>query len=115
MPEISQEAMENKVILAGPFSFTAILRMIRQSYENFRVQKNIYTIINHVKAFEKEFDNFSGEFYKIGDRISSLQKQYDVVSSTRFNQLVRKIDKVKEEGGQIPQGEQKKLLEVGKE
>jgi len=115
MPEISQEAMENKVILAGPFSFTAILRMIRQSYENFRVQKNIYNIINHVKAFEKEFDNFSGEFYKIGDRISSLQKQYDVVSSTRFNQLVRKIDMVKDEGNQIPQGEQKKLLEVVKE
>lgn len=115
MPDLSQEAMESKVILAGPFSFTAILRMIRQSYENFRVQKNIYNIIGHVKAFEKEFDNFSGEFYKIGDRISSLQKQYDNVSSTRFNQLVRKIDKVKEEGGQVEEGEQKKLLEVVKE
>lgn len=115
MPDLSQEAMESKVILAGPFSFTAILRMIRQSYENFRVQKNIYSIIGHVKAFEKEFDNFSGEFYKIGDRISSLQRQYDNVSSTRFNQLVRKIDKVKEEGGQVEEGEQPNLLDVVKE
>ena len=115
MPDISQEAMEGKVILAGPFSFTAILRMIRQSYENFRVQKNIYNIIGHVKAFEKEFDNFSGEFYKIGDRIDSLQKQYDTVSTTRFNQLVRKVDKVKEEGGQIEEGEQPNLLDVVKE
>lgn len=115
MPDISQEAMEGKVILAGPFSFTAILRMIRQSYENFRVQKNIYSIIGHVKAFEKEFDNFSGEFYKIGDRIDSLQKQYDTVSTTRFNQLVRKVDKVKEEGGQIEEGEQPNLLDVVKE
>jgi DNA recombination protein RmuC len=115
MPDLSQEAMESKVILAGPFSFTAILRMIRQSYENFRVQKNIYNIIGHVKAFEKEFDNFSGEFYKIGDRISSLQRQYDTVSSTRFNQLVRKIDKVKEEGGQVEEGDQPNLLDVVKE
>jgi DNA recombination protein RmuC len=115
MPDLSQEAMESKVILAGPFSFTAILRMIRQSYENFRVQKNIYNIIGHVKAFEKEFDNFSGEFYKIGDRISSLQRQYDNVSSTRFNQLVRKIDKVKEEGGQVEEGDQPNLLDVVKE
>jgi DNA recombination protein RmuC len=98
MPELSQEAMESKVVLAGPFSFTAMLRMIKQSYENFRVQKNIYNIIGHVKAFEKEFDTFSGEFYKIGDRIGSLQKQYESVSSTRFNQLVRRIDKVKQEG-----------------
>ncbi len=115
MPDLSQEAMESKVILAGPFSFTAILRMIRQSYENFRVQKNIYNIIGHVKAFEKEFDNFSGEFYKIGDRISSLQKQYDTVNTTRFNQLVRKIDKVKEEGGQVEEGDQPNLLDVVKE
>jgi len=115
MPGLSQEAMESKVILAGPFSFTAILRMVRQSYENFRVQKNIYNIIGHVKAFEKEFDSFSGEFYKIGDRISSLQKQYDTVSTTRFNQLVRKVDKVKEEGGQVEGGEQPNLLDVVKE
>lgn len=98
MPELSQEAMASKVVLAGPFSFTAMLRMIKQSYENFRVQKNIYNIIGHVKAFEKEFDTFSGEFYKIGDRIGSLQKQYESVSSTRFNQLIRRIDKVKQEG-----------------
>lgn len=111
MPELAQEAMASKVVLAGPFSFTAILRMIRQSYENFRVQKNIYNIIGHVKSFEKEFDNFSGEFYKIGDRIGSLQKQYDTVSTTRFNQLERKIDRVREEGMGVEEGKQRKLLE----
>jgi DNA recombination protein RmuC len=108
MPELSLEAMKSKVVLTGPFSFTAILRMIKQSYENFRVQKNIYNIIGHIKSFEKEFDNFSSEFYKIGDRIGSLQKQYDTVSTTRFNQLTRKIDKVREEG--IEDGEKENVL-----
>jgi DNA anti-recombination protein RmuC len=111
MPDLSQEAMSKKVILAGPFSFTAILRMIRQSYENFRVQENIYNIIGHVKSFEKEFGKFSEEFYKIGDRIGSLRKQYDTVSTTRFNQLERKIDKVKEEGLSVKEVEKKKLLD----
>ncbi|KUK75915.1 MAG: Uncharacterized protein XD93_1199, partial [candidate division WS6 bacterium 34_10] len=113
MPELSQEAMESKVVLAGPFSFTAMLRMIKQSYENFRVQRNIYNIIGHVKAFEKEFDTFSGEFYKIGDRIGSLQRQYENVSGTRFNQLIRRIDKVKQEGiGDGEEKEQKILIDV---
>jgi DNA recombination protein RmuC len=112
MPELSQEAMASKVVLAGPFSFTAMLRMIKQSYENFRVQKNIYNIITHVKSFEKEFENFSGEFYKIGDRIGSLQKQYDTVSTTRFNQLVRRIDRVKQEGLEAGDSEQKLLVDV---
>lgn len=98
MPEITEEAMSNRVILAGPFSFTAILRMVKQSYENFRVQNNIYNIISHIKAFEKEFGVFSESFYKIGDRLSSLQKQYDTVSTTRFRQLERRIDNVRLEG-----------------
>jgi len=98
MPELSQAAMSSKIVFAGPFSFTAILRMVKQSYENFRVQKNIYNIIGHVRAFEKEFTNFSDSFYKIGEKIDGLQKQYDNVSTTRFNQLVRRVDKVKQEG-----------------
>lgn len=98
MPELSQEAITQKIVLAGPFSFTAILRMVKQSYENFRVQKNIYNIIGHVKAFEKEFDTFSESFSKVGEKIDSLQKQYDTVSTTRFNQLVKRVDKVKQEG-----------------
>jgi DNA recombination protein RmuC len=110
MPELSQEAMANKIVFAGPFSFTAILRMVKQSYENFRVQKNIYNIIGHVRAFEKEFNVFSDSFYKIGEKIDGLQKQYDTVSTTRFNQLVKRVDKVKQEG-QIEEGEDEPQLE----
>ncbi len=98
MPDVVESAMQNRVVLAGPFSFTAILRMIRQSYENFRVQSNIYNIIAHVKAFEKEFGVFSEAFLKIGDRIDALDKQYDTVSTTRFKQLEKRMDKVKQEG-----------------
>ena len=111
MPEVWQEAMAKKVVLAGPFSFTAILRMIKQAYENFRVQGNIHNIIGNIKAFEKEFENFSDSFYKIGERIGSLQKQYDTVSTTRFNQLIRRVDKVKLEGA-TPEEEQKILDSV---
>ena len=94
LPEITEEAMNKKVILAGPFSFTAILRMIRQAYENFRMQKNINSIITDIQAFEKEYHKFADEFVKFGDRIDSLQKQYNTVTTTRFNQLERRIDKV---------------------
>ncbi|HOZ44763.1 DNA recombination protein RmuC [Candidatus Dojkabacteria bacterium] len=98
LPDVTEEAMASRVILAGPFSFTAILRMVKQSYDNFRVQRNIYTIISDVKAFEKEFGVFSESYYKIGEKISGLQKQYDVVSTTRFRQLEKRIDKVTQEG-----------------
>lgn len=99
MPSIWQDAMSKKVVLAGPFSFTAILRMVKQAYENFRVQENIFKIVGHVQSVEKEFDKFSEEFDKVGVRIDQLQKQYTDVSTTRVNQMRRKMDLVKLEGG----------------
>ena len=99
MPSIWEDAMSKKVVLAGPFSFTAILRMIKQAYENFRVQENIFKIVGHVQSVEKEFDKFSEEFDKVGVKIDQLQKQYSDVNTTRVNQMKRKMDLVRLEGG----------------
>jgi DNA recombination protein RmuC len=93
--DVWKEAMEKKVILAGPFSFTAILRMVRQAYQNFSYQKNIRQVIGHVQSFEKEFEKFQEEFFKVGDKIKSLDGQYQKVSTTRVNQLSRRVDKIK--------------------
>ena len=99
MPSIWEDAMAKKVVLAGPFSFTAILRMVKQAYENFRVQENIFKIVGHVQSVEKEFDKFSEEFDKVGVKIDQLQKQYSDVSTTRVNQMKRKMELVRLEGG----------------
>ncbi len=93
--DVWKDAMEKKVILAGPFSFTAILRMVRQAYQNFSYQKNIRQVIGHVQTFEKEFQKFQEEFTKVGDRIKSLDKQYHTVSNTRVNQLNKRVDMIK--------------------
>jgi DNA recombination protein RmuC len=95
MNDLWVEAMKQKVVMSGPFSFTAILRLVRQAYDNFRYQKNVQNIIGDIKIFETEFIKYNEEFLKIGERIESLSKQYNVVNSTRTNQLTRSIDRIK--------------------
>jgi DNA anti-recombination protein RmuC len=99
MNSIWTAGMKDKVIFAGPFNFTAILRLIRQSYSNFKYQKNVSKIITLIKEFEDEFDNYNKEFEKIGDRITSLSEQYEKVDSTRTKQLIKTVDKIKIEDG----------------
>ena len=99
MNDVWLEAMKSKVMMAGPFSFTAILRMVRQSYDNFRYQNNVQNIITYIKQFEKEFEKYTTEFIKIGTRIKSLDDQYNLVDRTRTNQLKRTVDKIKIEEG----------------
>jgi len=100
-PDILEEAFNKKIVFAGPFSFTAILRMIRTAYDNFRFQKNVQGIIAQIKLFDVEFQKYNDEFDKIGDRIESLHKQYDEVSSARTKKLQKVVDKIRLED--IPQ------------
>lgn len=103
MHSVWSEAQKQKVVFAGPFSFTAILRLVRQSYDNFRYQKNVQKIIVQIKNFEVEFQKYNEEFEKIGIRIGSLSEQYDRVNTTRTKQLMRTVDKIRlEETSQAP-------------
>ncbi|MDD4027230.1 MAG: DNA recombination protein RmuC [Candidatus Shapirobacteria bacterium] len=96
-PDLWQDAMSKKVILAGPFSFTAILRMVHQAYDNFRYQKNVANIIGYIKKFAEEFDNYNKSFKDIGSGIDALQKKYTAVDTTRTKQLVKIVNKIKTE------------------
>lgn len=95
MNEVWEEAMQKKVILAGPFSFTAILRMVKQAYTNFRYQENLQNIIGLIQKFDLEYQKYSAAVDTLGERIGSASRQFEVVSTTRNRQLTMVVDKIK--------------------
>lgn len=95
MNDVWEEAMRKKVIMAGPFSFTAILRMVKQAYTNFRYQENLQHIIGLIQKFDVEYGKFSEEVDRLGERIDSTSRQFDVVANTRNRQLTSVVDKIK--------------------
>ncbi len=95
--EVWDEAMKKKVIMAGPFSFTAMLRMIFQSYKNFKYQENLYDIIKLIKIFEQEYEKFNAALDILGTRMQSAANQYQVVSVTRTKKLSGVVEKIKGE------------------
>ncbi len=107
--EVWEEAMVKKVVLAGPFSFTALLRMIKQAYANFRYQENIHHIIGLIQKFEGEYEKFSDAIDLLGDRLDSTKKQYETVSGTRSRQLTKVIDQIKNQNV-LPAIESKEIL-----
>ncbi|MFA6252434.1 MAG: DNA recombination protein RmuC [Candidatus Paceibacterota bacterium] len=104
LTEVWNEAMAKKVVLAGPFSFTAILRMIFQSYRNFKYQENLYDIIKLIKVFEQEFEKYNIELDSLGNKIRQTTEQYERVSTTRTRKLTGVVEKIKGES------EENKLL-----
>jgi DNA recombination protein RmuC len=104
--EAWDEAMKKKVIMAGPFSFTAILRMIFQSYKNFKYQENLYDIIKLIKVFEQEYEKFNAALDILGTRIQSAANQYQTVSVTRTKKLSGVVEKIKGENVLFENGEE---------
>lgn len=94
LSDIYEEAVKKKVVIVGPFSFSALMRMIRQSYDNFRIQEDLHRLVGLIGKFKEEFVNYNREFEKIGEKIQSVSNQYDKVATTRTNQLNRIVDKI---------------------
>lgn len=105
--EVWEEAMQKKVILAGPFSFTAILRMIKQAYSNFRYQENLHHVIGLIQKFEQEYVKYSDALDTLGDRIQSAAKQFDAVSGTRSRALNKIFDQIRNQNV-LPVGQESK-------
>ncbi len=103
-------AMRKKVIMTGPFSFTAILRTIFQSYKSFKYQENLSGIVKLLRIFEQEYEKYNEELDRLGERIQLVASQYDTLSTTRTKKLSRIVDKIKGEDI-LPSSEEKKKLE----
>ncbi|MBW6440770.1 DNA recombination protein RmuC [Patescibacteria group bacterium] len=108
--DITSEALEKKVIITGPFSFAAIARMIKQSYNNFKIQEDLHRVVGLIGKFKQEFTKYSDEFDKLGDKISSMTKQYDSVANTRTRQLTKVVDRIGEENEVIESDDIKKII-----
>ncbi|MDP2656442.1 MAG: DNA recombination protein RmuC [bacterium] len=108
--ELWEESMSKKVVMAGPFTFTAILRMVKQAYTNFRYQENLHHVIGLIQTFEVEYGKFSEAVDVLGDRLGSAVKQYEAVASTRNKKLNKIMDQIKREDV-LPENAEVKLIE----
>ncbi len=108
--DVWEEGMRKKVIMAGPFNFTAILRMVKQAYSNFRYQENLHHVIGLIQKFETEYQKFGEALDTLGDRIQSTAKQFESVSGTRSRALNKIMDQIRNEDI-LPEKEKDTLLE----
>ncbi|MBI4600297.1 DNA recombination protein RmuC [Candidatus Uhrbacteria bacterium] len=106
--DVWEDAMRKKVIFAGPFSFTAILRMVKQAYSNFRYQENLHQVIGLIGKFELEYEKYREAVDTLGSRLDSTAKQFQHVAVTRDRALGKIVDQIKTQTIDTPD---QKLLE----
>jgi len=94
------DALLHKVILCSPVTLFAVLSIIRQTIDTFSLEKTSNEILTLLGSFKKQWDLFIKKFDVLGERISSVQTEFDNLLTTRrrkVEKLLTKIDEIREE------------------
>jgi DNA recombination protein RmuC len=94
LPDINQYASERKVVLAGPFGFTAVLRMVMQAHKNFHHEKSLMQILGLISKFQEEYEKFGKSMERLGRQLDTAQKTFMEVEGTRSRQLTRVVEQI---------------------
>ncbi|MDD5020377.1 MAG: DNA recombination protein RmuC [Candidatus Omnitrophica bacterium] len=93
---ILDEAMKQRVIFCSPLTLYAILAVIRQAMDMFRLEGTTRQIFTVLESFKKQYQAFCVSLEKIGERLGDAQKEYDALLTTRKNQLDRQFKKIED-------------------
>ncbi len=94
LPDINEYCNERRVILAGPFGFTAVLRLVLQAYKNFRYEKGLQQILGLIDKFQGEYTKFGDGLERLGRQLETTQKTFLEIEGTRSRQLTRVVDQI---------------------
>ena len=91
---ILDEALKSRVIFCSPITLFAVLAVIRQAVDNFALEKTSNEILSLLGVFKKQWDEFTGKLEVLGKRIDDVQKEYELLTTTRRRQLERPLHKI---------------------
>ena len=93
-PSLLDDALKRKLVFCSPLTLFAVLAVVRQAVDNFRVERTSGEILNRLQAFEKQWGMFTEKMDKLGRSLDTARKDYEDLTSTRRRQLEREMDKI---------------------
>lgn len=93
-PDIIDFALTNHVVICSPLTLFAVLAVMRQSAENFRLESRTRDIQQAIGTFRKQWDMYKEQTAKFGRALESTHRAWSDLSGTRERQLDKSIEKV---------------------
>jgi DNA recombination protein RmuC len=100
--DLIDEAMKAKTILCSPLSLYAILAVVRQSIDNFRMESKSREMLSLFGTFKDQWGKFKEQMEKVERQLGTVSESYRELTGAREKQLERpllKIDEIRVERG----------------
>lgn len=95
-PQLFDESLGRKVVLCSPWTLYAMLAVIRQSVENFRLEQSARQILDLLAEFRKQWEKYVEGMEKMGRKLDEAVKEYRDLTGVRTRQLDRQLDRVED-------------------
>ena len=96
MPTIIDEALSKRIILCGPWTLYAHVRLIWQAWQHFYHAQAVGEITRTVEEFLKAYERFKDRFEELGAKLAGAAQGHQDITRTSFAQLERKIAQIEE-------------------
>lgn len=94
--DVIDEAMQAKTILCSPLTLYAILAVVRQSIDNFRMESKSQEMLKIFGTFNEQWSKFKEQMEKVKNKFEGVSKDYEELTGTRTRQLDRPLEKIED-------------------
>ncbi len=89
-------ALKQKVVMCSPLTLFSVLAIVRQSVDNFRLERRSSDILDFLVEFQHEWTKFTEHLDKTSRQLDTFNKSFESLGGTRRNVLERKLRRVDE-------------------
>jgi DNA recombination protein RmuC len=93
---VLDQALERKIVMCSPLTLFAVLAVVRQSVDSFRLERTTSEILDVLGTFSKQWDGFVTQMDTLGKRLESTASAYDQLVGARRRQLERQLDRIED-------------------
>jgi DNA recombination protein RmuC len=91
---ILDDALRNKIVLCSPLTLYAVLAVVRQAVDNFRLERTSNEILGLLREFSLQWEKYTVQLERVQQRFDGVAKEYAALMTTRQRALQRPLDKI---------------------
>ena len=88
------EALKQKIVLCSPGTLFAVLAIVRQAMDSFKIQERSDQLLGMIAGLSKEWGKYSERIDALKKQHGTLSRTLDELTTTRRNQLNKHFQRV---------------------
>jgi len=92
--ELLELGMQSKIVFCSPATLFAVLAVVRQAVDNFRLERTSDEILRVLGTFSAQWDKLVEKTDKLGRSLETVRRDYDELIGTRRRGIDRQLDRI---------------------